>query len=62
MPLPPKKQIEQRLRQVRTEEQDIKERTELLLQLQAAGSPEKNAASTGWRRYAMPTTNSAFRA
>ncbi|MBK7648540.1 MAG: hypothetical protein IPJ12_15675 [Betaproteobacteria bacterium] len=32
-----KKQIEQRLRQVRTEEQDIKERTELLLQLQAAG-------------------------
>ena len=26
------------------------------------GSPEKNAASTGWRRYAMPTTNSAFRA
>lgn len=32
-----KTQIEQRLRQVRTEEQDIRERTELFRQLQSAG-------------------------
>lgn len=32
-----KNQIEQRLRQVRTEEQEIRERTELLLHLRAAG-------------------------
>jgi sensor domain CHASE-containing protein len=53
-------QIDQRLRQVRNEEQEIKERAHLLQRLQSAGiAGEEKTASTGWNCSATPSATCA---